>query len=92
MWTWGQGLNNLMPGAHMGPMGPYGLHGPTWPHMGPMGPMGPTGPMGPGPGPGPGPLLLGADLSKNTSWKKLTCSVCGKGVILCFLEQQKAKT
>ena len=35
-----------------------------------MGPMGP-GPWGPGPG--PGPSLWAADLSKNTSWKKVMC-------------------
>ena len=60
-------------------LGPYGLVGPvgSW-AQGPHGAHGRIWARAWG----PGPSLLAPDLSKNTSWEKLTCPICGKGVIL----------
>ena len=66
-------------------------HGPYGPH-GLMGPWDPWGPWACVTRPrvqaqGLGPSLLASDLSKNTSWQKLTCPICGDCVILLIFVQ-----
>ena len=71
-------------------------YGSSWVHVGPWtlwapwahGPMGPMGSMGLcDKAQGLGPSLLASDLSKNTSWQKLTCPICGDCVILLIFVQ-----